>query len=70
MSNFTTPTLLLMAREAAESLRISGKTLWNLTAPRGPIPVVRLGKRSVRYDPIALRAYLDQQQSANENGER
>ena len=40
--------LLLTSREAAEALSISGRTLWQMTSPRGPIPVVRIGT-SVRY---------------------
>ena len=39
------PRLLVTAAEAAESLGICEKTLWSLTAPRGPIPVVKLGRR-------------------------
>jgi hypothetical protein len=46
--------LLVNAREAARMLSISEKTLWSLSQPRGPIPVVRVGMRSVRYSVIAL----------------
>jgi predicted DNA-binding transcriptional regulator AlpA len=34
-------TLLLSMREAARMLGISERTLWSLTAPRGPIKCVR-----------------------------
>ena len=34
-------TLLLSIREAARMLGISERTLWSLTAPRGPIKCVR-----------------------------
>ena len=44
----TLPVLLVDAREAAQMLAISERTLWGWTAPRGPIPVVRCG-RAVRY---------------------
>ena len=37
--------LLLNAQQAAKSLSISRGTLFNLTAPRGPIPSVKLGAR-------------------------
>ncbi len=37
--------LLLDARQAAKSLSISKGTLFNLTAPRGPIPAVKIGAR-------------------------
>jgi len=40
--------ILLTAREAAEALSISSRSLWQMTAPRGPIPVIRIGS-SVRY---------------------
>jgi predicted enzyme related to lactoylglutathione lyase len=38
-------------------LSICERSLWTLTAPRGPIPVVRLG-RSIRYRVADLDAYL------------
>jgi len=38
--------LLLNTRQAAKSLSISAGTLWHLTAPRGPIPVVKIGTRT------------------------
>lgn len=40
------PTPLLNARDAARSLGIGSRTLWSLTAPRGPIPVIRFGTRT------------------------
>ncbi|MGB4727383.1 MAG: helix-turn-helix domain-containing protein [Thermogutta sp.] len=49
--------LLLNVREAAYRLGISTRHLWNLTAPRGPIPVVRLG-RKVFYRPQDLEAFV------------
>ena len=60
----TTTTFLMKPREAAEALGISEKTLWSRTAPRGPIPVVRLG-RSVRYSVDALRRWIDEHQQFN-----
>ncbi len=57
------PQMLLTPREAAKALTISEKTLWSLSVPRGPIPVVRLGARSVRYTRAALCHYVEQQQS-------
>jgi excisionase family DNA binding protein len=44
-ANSTRPNLLLTARETAEALRISLRTLWALTAPRGALPAVRIGRR-------------------------
>jgi hypothetical protein len=51
--------LLLTAREAAELLHVSEKTLWNHTFPRGnKIPAVRFGK-TLRYCPVALKEWKD-----------
>ena len=55
--------LLLGAREAADTLSVSPRTLWSMTSPRGPIPAVRLGAR-VLYSPDALRRWIDEQQQA------
>ncbi len=37
--------LLLSAREAAQTLGVSTRTLWALSAPRGRIPVIKIGGR-------------------------
>jgi len=51
--------LLVSAKEAAYRLGgISLRHLWALTAPRGRIPCVRLGKR-VLYRPCDLEAFLE-----------
>jgi hypothetical protein len=57
--------LLLSARDAARALSISERTLWGLTAPRGPILVVRLRGR-VLYSPEALRRWISEQQEARD----
>jgi hypothetical protein len=62
-----TPKLLLSAREAARLLSISERTLWGLTAPRGPILVVRLRGR-VLYSPESLRRWIAEQQEVG-NGD-
>ncbi len=55
--------LLLTARDAACALSLSERSLWSLTAPRGPIPVTRLPCcRSVRYSVDALREWVASQQ--------
>ena len=52
-TNMTTKTtneiekLLLSNRQAAEVLSISPRTLWGLTSPRGPIPFLRIGNRTL-----------------------
>lgn len=58
------PTLLLTARDAAKALAISEKTLWTLTTPRGPIPAIRVGERSLRYSVVALAKWIDAQPMA------
>ena len=50
------PQLLLSAREAAEALAISERTLWSLTK-RGEVRCVRIG-RSVRYSPDDLADFI------------
>src|SRR5262245_22001960 len=57
------PPLLLTADQAAELLAISPSTLKELTAPRGPIPVVRIG-RSVRYSRATLAEWISQREAA------
>lgn len=52
-------TQLLTPRQAAERLSISERKLWGLTAPRGPVPCVRIG-RSVRYRAADLDGYAEQ----------
>lgn len=59
----STPTLLLTPRQAADALAIGERSLWRLTAPRGPIPVVRLG-RSVRYSVGDLERWIDDARTA------
>lgn len=48
---------LLKPSEAAQRLSISERKLWGLSAPRGPLPCVRIG-RSVRYAPADLDEYI------------
>ncbi len=55
--------LLLSAREAARALSISPRSLWSLTAPRGPIRCVRLAGR-VLYNPETLRLFIVHQEEA------
>ncbi|MCA9055447.1 MAG: helix-turn-helix domain-containing protein [Planctomycetaceae bacterium] len=48
--------LLLTAEQAAESLTISPRKLWELTST-GQLPCVRIG-RAVRYDRADLEAWI------------
>lgn len=54
--------LLLSAREAAQSLSICEKSLWNVTRPRGDLPCVRIGRR-VLYSVDDLRCWIDEQKT-------
>lgn len=58
MTSLETDKLLLTTREAARALSLCERTLWSITAPRGPLPCVRIGG-SVRYSPDDLRAYIE-----------
>jgi excisionase family DNA binding protein len=49
--------LLLRSQEAAKTLGISERKLWELTR-KGKIPHVRIG-RAVRYDTRDLRAWVE-----------
>lgn len=63
--------LALRSREAAIALGISARTLWGLTAPRGPIPCVRFGngkRQTVLYPVYALKSWLNKQAVAVEGG--
>ncbi|MCC7086401.1 MAG: helix-turn-helix domain-containing protein [Pirellulales bacterium] len=70
----TTPTTLaLRPHDAAKALGISARTLWGLSAPRGPIPCLRIGRgkrQSVLYPMADLQAWLSQQTDAAKGGER
>jgi hypothetical protein len=52
--------LALRPKEAAKALGIGQRKLWELTAPRGPIPCVRVGC-CVLYPYHLLQAWLAEQ---------
>ena len=60
----TLPPMLLNTRTAAQLLAIGQRTLWELTAPRGPIPAVKIG-RCVRFDRRDLIAFIDARKEAS-----
>ena len=57
-----TEQLLVSARDAAELLAISERTLWSLTAPRGPIACVNAGNR-VLYSRETLCEWIQNEES-------
>lgn len=61
MDDRTESRLLLKSREAAQSLAVSERTLWDLTN-HGDLPCVRIG-RAVRYDPTDLTDWIERQKS-------
>ena len=64
MPNSRPEPLSLRPREAAKALGISPRTLWALSAPRGPIPCVRIGpgkRQAVLYPVADLHEWLRQQ---------
>lgn len=58
----------LTPRQAADALSIGERTLWRLTAPRGPLPSVRIG-RSVRYAISDLDAWIAASRQVPNKGE-
>ncbi len=54
---------LINARQAAEILSISERKLWGMSHPRGPIPVVRIG-RAVRYRRSSLDLFLERNEQS------
>jgi predicted DNA-binding transcriptional regulator AlpA len=68
-SRFMTPhNGLLTSKQAATWLQVSAKTLWNHTAPRGRLKVIRLGK-NVRYRLTDLEEFAEQHSiGATDNG--
>jgi hypothetical protein len=64
MTTQTVEPLSLRPRDAAKALGISPRTLWGLTAPRGPIPCLRVGngkRQTVLYPVAELQAWLSRQ---------
>lgn len=49
---------MMTALEAAEILGVDRRTMYDLAAPRGPIPCYRMGRRCVRFEETDLQEYL------------
>ncbi|MHB1033516.1 MAG: helix-turn-helix domain-containing protein [Pirellulales bacterium] len=49
--------MLLDAKAAAKTLSVSPRTLWGLSAPRGPIPTIRVARR-VLYPVADLQRWI------------
>jgi Helix-turn-helix domain len=60
----STPALLFTSVETCDALRVSRKTLYSWTWPRGPIRSVRIGS-VVRYSVDELKRFIAEQQAAS-----
>jgi predicted site-specific integrase-resolvase len=63
--------LCVRPKEAAKMLGISERTLWELTAPRGRIPCIKLGKGKrapVLYPVEALKRWIAESQRQVQGG--
>jgi hypothetical protein len=56
--------LTLDSKKAAAALGVSERLLWAWTAPRGPIPCIRLGRR-VLYPVADLEAFVAAQRQGS-----
>jgi excisionase family DNA binding protein len=54
------PKFLLSVAETAKALGLSRKKLWEITAPRGDLPCIRVGRR-VLYSPADVVAWIERQ---------
>jgi hypothetical protein len=72
MATQTVESLALRPREAAKALGISARTLWGLSAPRGPIPCLRIGhgkRQTVLYPVSDLQAWLTREAEPAKGGD-
>ena len=60
MSNVETPVVakLWNIRTVAEQTGLCEKSVWNATAPRGSLPCVKLGSRTL-YRPADVEAWIE-----------
>lgn len=67
-----TPELALLwtVTETSQRLRITPRTLFKLSAPRGRLPVVRLGagRGRVLYAPVDVAAFIESAKVGRANG--
>jgi hypothetical protein len=72
MENNSDNFLAFRIGKAAEVLGVSPKTLWNWTAPRGPIRCIRIGRgkrQTVLYPVAELQAWLDRETKEQNGGQ-
>mgnify|MGYP001039322938 FL=1 len=56
------PRLLLSVAETARALNLLRKKLWQITAPRGSLPAIHVGRR-VLYSPRDVEAWIQRQKA-------
>lgn len=56
---------LLTSTEAARQLRISARTLWQYSFPRGKLRTVKIGSRTL-FDPVDLVAFIQASKAGGE----
>jgi predicted DNA-binding transcriptional regulator AlpA len=56
---------LLTARQCAARLQISERSVWAISAPRGALRCVRIGKLC-RYDPADVTLFIEQSKGASQ----
>jgi excisionase family DNA binding protein len=50
---------MITAEDVAEMLGISRGAVYDLAAPKGPIPCVRFGRRCIRFNGEDVQAHID-----------
>jgi excisionase family DNA binding protein len=65
MTSTTAPPALLTIHEAAEYLRVSPRTVYAITHPRGTLRCVRVGSRGVRYTLASIQEFVRAQESCD-----
>jgi hypothetical protein len=61
------PKMLVSTKEAAARLSICPRTLWSISAPRGNLPVVRIGKKML-YHVADLEREIEARKVRSGNG--
>ena len=51
--------MMITAEEVAEILGTSRGAVYDLAAPKGPIPCVRMGRRCIRFNHDDVQAYIE-----------
>jgi len=55
------PAPMMTVKELARLLNVSERTVWENSEPRGTIPALYIGKKTVRYCPVAIQEWMRRQ---------